>query len=91
MQIQSENFYSNAIYLDDNITPVNIIASKNFFFVPLLPNAFYFDESYENFKNLNYFFNLSNKVSLNSNKSYLSPQPYSQVFDAFRADFDDFT
>jgi len=49
------------------------------------------EDSYDSLKNLSYFFVRNNKLTLNTSLNYFAQMPYSSVFDAFRADFEDFT
>jgi len=84
--------YSNSFYLDDYITPTNLLISKNFYFLPLFSGINNLDDSYESLKYLNYFYNNNgNKIFLNSINNSFLPHSYLSVFNSFRSDFDDFS
>ncbi len=84
--------YSNSFYLDDYITPTNLLISKNFYFLPLFSGINNLEDSYESLKYLNYFYNNNgNKIFLNSINNSFLPHSYLSVFDSFRSDFDDFS
>lgn len=85
------NFYSSTLYLDDFISPVNLINTKNFSVFPLFSIFNEIDESYESLKYLIYFYNTTNKTIFNLNNNYLQPYSYLFVFDAFRSDYTGFS
>ncbi len=85
------NFYSNPFYLDDFVSPSTLLNSKNFFMFPLFNGIANLDDTYESLKYLNYFYNNSNKLFLNTNNNNFQPYSYTTVFDMFRTDYDDFS
>ena len=87
----SGNFYSNFFYLDDNLSPLHLLNTNNFFIFPLINNQTYWEDSYESNKFLNYFFNSNFKIFLFSFSNSFFPYSYSTVFDMFRSDYDDFS
>jgi hypothetical protein len=85
------NFYSSPVYLDDFVSPANLINTKNFFIFPLFSIFNEIEESYESLKYLNHFYNLNNKMMLISNNNYFQPYSYFFIFDAFRSDYSGFS
>ena len=85
------NFYVNSLYLDDFISPINLINTKNFSILPLFSILNEMDESYESLKYLNYFYNFNNKNNLNLNSNYFQPYDYLFVFDSFRSNYNGFS
>ena len=85
------DFYSNTLYLDDFVNPVNLISTKNFSLFPLLSSLNNLDDSYESLKYVNYFFNNNNKILLNSSIINFNPYSFISVFDSFRVDYEDFS
>lgn len=81
------NFYSSPLYLDDFVSPLNLINTKNFFIFPLFSVFNDMDESYESFKYLLHFYNLNNKFAFNFNNNYFQPHSYFFIFDSFRSDY----
>ena len=87
----SGEFYSNSFYIDDFVSPANLILTKDFFiFTNFLSNNA-IDDSYESIKFLNYNYNLNNKMFLNLNHNFFSPYSYVSIFNSFRSDYDDFS
>jgi hypothetical protein len=85
------NTYSNSFYLDDFLSPVNLMNTKNFFIFPIFSIFNEIDESYESLKYLNHFYNNNNKIFLNANNNYFQPYSYFFVFDMFRSDYTGFS
>jgi heme/copper-type cytochrome/quinol oxidase subunit 2 len=85
------NFYVSSLYLDDFISPINLINTKNFSTFPLFSILNEMDESYESLKYLSYVYNFNNKNSLNLNSNYFQPYSYLFVFDSFRSDYSGFS
>lgn len=79
------------VYLDDFVSPSNLLLSKDFFIFPTIVSYFNIEENFESFKNLEYLYNLNNKIILNSVNSRNNPYSYIAVLDAFRSDFDEFS
>ena len=85
------NFYPSPVYLDDFVSPANLINTKNFFIFPLFSIFNEIEESYESLKYLNHFYNLNNKMMFISNNNYFQPYSYFFIFDAFRSDYSGFS
>ncbi len=85
------NTYSNTFYLDDFLSPLNLIKTKDFSIFPVFSIFNEMDESYESLKYLNHFYNNNNKIFLNLNNSYFQPYSYFFVFDMFRSDYSGFS
>lgn len=83
--------YPNTLYIDDFISPANLLATKDFFIFPLYSLSNLIDETYESIKYSNYLANLNKKVFLNSSANNPSPLSYSFVMDMFRSDYDEFS
>lgn len=88
--ISTGNFYSSSLYLDDYVSPLNLISTKNFFIFPLFSVFNEMEESYESLKYLFYFYNFNNKSVFNLNNSYFHPYSYFFIFDSFRSDYSGF-
>jgi hypothetical protein len=82
--------YTNTVYTDDFVSPANLLATKEFSTFPLFSIFSFLDESYESLKYLNYLFFTNNKLTLNFFNFNLQPYNSLFVFDAFRADYEDF-
>lgn len=87
----SGSFYSNFFFIDDFVSPLRLLNSNSFFIFPLINYQTYWDDSFESYKFLNYYINLNFKSSIFSLANSFSPLTYSQVFDLFRSDYDDFS
>jgi hypothetical protein len=85
------DFYTSPVYLDDFVSPANLINTKNFFIFPLFSIFNEIDESYESLKYLTYLYNFNNKLILNSYNNYFQPYSYFFVFDSFRSDYTGFS
>jgi heme/copper-type cytochrome/quinol oxidase subunit 2 len=83
--------YATSFYLDDFLSPVNLLKSKDFHIFHIFNLFNDIEESYESLKFLNHFYNLNNKFFLNLNNSYFQPYSYLFVFDAFRSDYTGFS
>jgi len=85
------NYYSSNFYLDESVTSPNLLTLNNFYTIPLFSLNLNLDDSYESFKNLNYFLNQSNSVSLNNllnNNQFHSHTFYANTT---RSDYEDFS
>lgn len=49
------------------------------------------EDSYESFKNLNFYYFINNKIFLNLNSIFFPPYAYSHIANVFRSDFEDFS
>ena len=85
------DFYINSLYLDDFISPVNLLVSKDFSIFPLFSSLNNLDDSYESLKYLNYYYHNNNKIFLNSLTNNFQPYSYFFIFDMFRSNYDDFS
>ena len=85
------DFYTNSLYLDDFVSPVSLLKSKDFFIFHIFNVFNDIEESYESLKFLNHFYNNNNKLFLNINNSYFQPYSYLFVFDSFRSDYTGFS
>lgn len=85
------DFYINSLYLDDFVSPANLLASKDFSLFPLFSSLNNLDDSYESLKYLNYYYNNNSKIFLNSLTNNFQPYSYFFVFDMFRSNYDDFS
>jgi len=83
--------YVASLYLDDFVSPVNLLKTKDFFIFPTFNLFNDMEDSYESLKYLNHFYNLNNKLLLNFSNSYFQPYSYLTVFDSFRSDYDSFS
>jgi hypothetical protein len=89
--LSTGDFYVNSLYLDDFISPSNLLKTKDFYIFPLFSALNSLEDSYESLKYLNHFYNNNNKIFLNSVTNNFQPYSYFFVFDAFRSDYDDFS
>jgi len=87
----SGDSYVSSLYLDDFVSPANLLKSKDFFIFHIFNALNDIDESYESLKFLNHFYNSNNKLFLNLNNSYFQPYSYFYVFDSFRSDYSGFS
>lgn len=85
------DYYTNSLYLDDFVSPANLISTKDFFIFPLFSSFNVLDDSYESLKYLNHYFNTNNKIFLSSLTNNFQPYSYFFVFDMFRSNYDDFS
>ncbi len=87
----SGEFYVNSFFNEDFFSPLGLLKTKNFFLFPFSINYLNMEESYDNFKYLNYFYNFNNNnliVFANYNSNTLN---YKTVLDYFRSNFDEFS
>lgn len=90
-QSSTGEYYSNLLYLDDNISPSNLLKTKDFYIFPSIFSFINSEDSYESFKYLTYIFNdTNNSVNFFFN-NFFNPTNYSTVLDTFRSDFDEFS
>lgn len=89
--LSTGDFYTNSLYIDDFVSPANLINTKNFSIFPFFSIFNEIEDSYESLKYLNHFFNSNNKIFLNLNNNYFQPYSYLFVFDAFRSDYSGFS
>lgn len=85
------SFYSNAFYLDDYVSPAELLSTSKFFIFPIINSLNTLDDSYESMKYLNYLYNINHKIFINSSLNYFQPYSYIFVFDMFRSDYEGFT
>jgi len=85
------DFYVNSLYLDDFVSPSELINTKDFYIFPLFAVFNHLEDSYESLKYLNHFYNNNNKIFLNSATNNFQPYSYVSIFDMFRADYDEFS
>ena len=84
------HYYTTTVTADDLLNPTNLTSESDFSLVPLMTTLFNIDDSYENWNEMRniYSKNLNNTMLVSS--SFYKPQSYLNVFNAFRADFEDF-
>lgn len=85
------NYYSGTMYLDDFVTSPTLTPTKDFFIFPLFSVFTHIEDSYENVKNVNHLFNISNKIFLTSTNNNFQTHNYFFIFDMFRSDYDEFS
>lgn len=85
------DFYINSLYLDDFVSPADLISTKDFYIFPLFSAFNQLEDSYESLKYLNHFYNNNNKIFLNITTNNFQPYSYFFVFDMFRSDYEDFS
>jgi hypothetical protein len=79
LPISSEDFLPNTAFT----------ALKDFRQFPTELTSDSFDDSYENFKGINYVLNKNNITSYNFKLPTMTNNSYAHVLDSFRADIDD--
>lgn len=84
-------FYSNYLCTDDFVSPSNLFLNYNFYVFPLSATQLVFEDSYENLKFLNYFFNTTAKLFFQYPNNLFSPLSTFAIFDAFRSNYDEFS
>jgi hypothetical protein len=84
-------YYANSISFDDLVQPSALILKENFSLIPLSTNLFSSDESYEGWNDLRNLFSQNLTSTFNVGLSFYKSQSYLNVFNAFRADFEDFS
>lgn len=90
-QISTGEYYPNTFYLDEHISPANLLKTKDFFIFPSILSFVNSEDNYENFKFLNYYFNDSNNSINFFFNNFFNPTSYSTILDTFRSDFDEFS
>lgn len=89
--LNTGDFTTNSLYLDDFVSPTSLLNTNSFSIFPLFSVFNYLEDSYESLKYLNHFYNVNNKIILNSLNNNFQPYSYFFVFDMFRADYEDFS
>jgi hypothetical protein len=89
--LNTGDFTTNSLYLDDFVSPSSLLNTNSFAIFPLFSVFNYLEDSYESLKYLNHFYNVNNKIILNSLNNNFQPYSYFFVFDMFRADYEDFS
>jgi hypothetical protein len=74
---------------EDFLPNTNYTSLKDFRQFPTEVTSDTFDDSYENFKGVNYLLNTDNITSYSLKTPSATPNSYVHVLDAFRADADD--
>jgi len=77
------------IVTEDFFPPTSYTSLKDFRQFPTEVTADTFDDSYENFKGVNYLLSSNNITSYNLKAPSTVPNSYTHVLDSFRADLDD--
>jgi hypothetical protein len=81
------NVSSLPIFSEDAVPNTYLTALKNFKSFTFEPEVEALDDSYENFKYINYLHHLNYLTTLNLSTSHIQPLAYSQVLNMFRADY----
>jgi hypothetical protein len=77
------------IVTEDSLPNTNYTTLNNFRQFPTELTSDTFDESYENFKGVNYLLSTDNITSYSLKSPSLTPNSYAHILDSFRADVDD--
>ena len=80
------------IPFNDELQPnIKFLNLNNFIIFPIVTNYYYFEESYDNFKNFNFIFNNSNQLILNFSNFFFPFSSSFDVFNTFRSNYQEFS
>ena len=85
----NENIYSLSLNSEESFPNTSLTKLRDYRVFTLEPNSDSFDDVYENLKNINTLYNNKYNQLTNMDLNQLTPTPYTQVLDSFRADVDD--
>jgi len=82
--------YPSTISFDEYATAPNNVKTRDMFFIPFTAELMENEESYNSFKQLIFFSNSLNTLTLGLNQKAALPTSYISILNNFRGDYEDF-